>query len=112
MPQLFSNGASTTLLNSISNVSTTIIVAGGTGDLFPDISGSDYFLCTLEDNGGNYEIVKCTSRTGDSFIVQRAQELTTAKAFSAGHRFELRFTAGTVEVFLQRDGDVVDGGLY
>jgi hypothetical protein len=112
MAQLFSNSASTVLLGSISNVSTTILVTGGTGELFPDFSAPDYCVCTLEDQSGNFEIVKATARTGDSFTVVRGQEGTLAKAFSAGDRFELRLTAALMGSFVQADSGTIDGGTF
>lgn len=113
MPQLFSNSASTTLLGNISDVSTTILVAGGTGNLFPDIlNAGDFFVITVEDANGNFEVMRCNSRTGDSLQVVRAQEGTTPKAYSAGDRVELRFTAGAVNQFIQRNDDVLDGGTF
>jgi hypothetical protein len=113
MPQLFSNSASTLLLGNISNVTTTVLVSGGTGNLFPDIlNAGEFFVITVEDSNGNFEIMRCTARTGDSLQVTRAQESTTAKAFSAGDRVELRFTAGAVGQFVQRDNDTLDGGTF
>jgi len=112
MAQLFTNSASTMLLGNISNVSTTILVTGGTGELFPVFSAPDYCICTLEDQQGNFEIVKATARTGDSFTVVRGQEGTSAKAFSAGDRFELRLTAAVLSNFIQSDSGVIDGGTF
>lgn len=113
MAQVFSNSASSLLVNNISTATTTLLVSAGTGELFPDIgSGPDYFVATLEDSGGNFEIVKCTARTGDALTVVRGQELTTPQNFSAGDRLELRMTAGAITAFLQRDDDIIDGGTF
>lgn len=113
MAQVFSNSASSLLVNSITTVTTTLLVSAGTGDLFPDIgSGPDYFVATLEDSGGNFEIVRCTARTGDALTVVRGQEFTTPQNFAAGDRLELRLTAGAIGVFMQREDDVIDGGTF
>lgn len=44
----------------------------------------------------NHEIVKCTARAGDVLTVVRAQEGTTARAFSVDDPVELRLTAGAL----------------
>ena len=67
------NNASTTLASGISAGATSMIVATGAGALFP----STYpFLMTFEqftgDNVTKREIVKCTSRTGDTFTIVRS----------------------------------------
>ncbi len=111
--QQFSNNGSTTLAVAITDLSASLQVAGGTGDLFPDAVGDTvYFMITVEDVDGNYVIMQVDSRTGDLLNVTRAQEGTTAIAFDAGARVELRTTKGTLENFFQRDGDTIDGGTY
>ena len=113
MSQLYTNNASSLLVNNISSTDTTILVSPGTGGLFPPISGGDdFFIATMEDQFGNYEIVRVNNRVGDSMFVERNWEASGAKAFSQGDRFELRFTAGSVEQFLQREGDRIEGGLF
>ena len=95
MSVLFTNNATTTLASSITNVATSLTVASGKGALFPIITGSDYTMCTLQNTAGTTtEIVKVTARSGDVFTIVRAQEGTTASAFSSGDKFELRVTAG------------------
>ncbi len=112
MPHIFGNNCSTTLSQAITNLATTIYVAAGTGEDFPDLVNDDFMMLTLEDANGNWEIVKCTSRTGDTFIVERGQENEPAKAYDAGDRFELRLTAGAMNEFVQRQDDIVDGGTF
>ena len=91
------NNAFSTLAGSITNVATTLAVQTGHGDRFPAITGSDWTYITLQDAAGNIEIVKVTARAAlsDTFTVTRAQEGTTARAWSAGDVVELRLTAGT-----------------
>lgn len=115
MAQLFSNNGSTTTIAGISDNDTTILVTGGTGELFPLLNNGDpdeFSMCTLEDQFGNYEIVKATGRVGDNFTVERGAEGTTPQAFSTGTRFELRMTKGSLEGFIQKVGDIIDGGTY
>lgn len=95
MAVLFTNNAATTLASSISSSATSITVASSTGNIFPTITGNDYFMITLQAVAGTpIEIVKCTARTGDTLTVIRAQESTTASAFTGGDKVELRITAG------------------
>jgi hypothetical protein len=103
----FSNNASATLASAIVSGSTTIALASGQGALFPTLSGSAFFYGTLVDSSNNIEIVKCTARTGDSLTVNRAHGGTSARAFSAGDKLELRVVAGALDEFFQRDGSVV-----
>jgi hypothetical protein len=96
MPIKLANNAVTTIQNSISSSDTGITVAAGTGNKFPSLSNGDYFYATLSDTSGNFEIVRVTSRSGDSMIIVRAQENTAAFAFAANSRVELRVTAQSV----------------
>ena len=84
-----------TLLWSITNVATSLQLQSGEGALSP--STYPYFL-TLEevtlDEFENetivkYEDVKVTNRSSDTFTIVRAQNGTTAQAFSAGDRVSL-----------------------
>ena len=95
---LYSNNASTTLASEISNSATTIVVATGTGSLFPTISSvDDYFNVTLTDSSKHIEIVTVTARTGDTFTVMRGMENTTARAWLASDILELRITKGLLD---------------
>ena len=93
MVALFTNNGFSTLASGIGTGDTSITVDTGDGALFPSPSGSDYFYATLIDTANNLEIVKCTSRSSDVLTVTRAQEGTTATAYSSGDRIELRITA-------------------
>lgn len=99
--QLFANNAASVLASGITNVATSLTVTIGHGARFPSPSGGDYFLATLCQQGSageiNFEIVKVTARSTDTFTVVRAQEGTTGLAYNAGDKFELRLTKGTME---------------
>jgi hypothetical protein len=112
MPYQFTNNASTTLAAGITNVATTLTVSTGTGALFPTPSGASVFELTLiSQTSSTIEIVKCTARTTDTFTITRAQEGTTAAAFTIGDRVELRVTAAVLNNFAQADGTLaVSGG--
>ena len=92
MAVVFSNNAKTTLASSASTSATSISVADGS--VFPALSGSDYAYVTFEDTSGNVEIVKVTALSSNTLTVVRAQDNTSARAFSAGDKCELRVTAG------------------
>lgn len=107
---VFANNASALLAASIADTDLSIQVDAGFGVLFPSPSGGQYFLATLEDNAGNIEVVQCTSRTDDILTVVRAQEGTTAKAFTLNvTRVELRLTKSILEEFAQVSGFSMTG---
>ena len=96
MPIKLANNATTTTVNALTTTTTEVVVATGTGLKFPVLSTGDYFYATLSDIFGNYEIVRVTARVVDTLTVIRAQEGTTARAFPANSRIELRITAQSV----------------
>ena len=75
----YTNNAKTTISSGINNSVTTIPVASSSG--FPSLSGSDYFYATLDD-ATNLEVVKVTAVSGTNWTVVRAQDDTTARAWS------------------------------
>jgi hypothetical protein len=94
MSALYTNNAATTLASGITNVATSLTVSAATGGLFPSPTGTDYFFITLENSAGTVrEIVKCTARSTDTLTIVRAQDGTSASAFSAGDKVELRIVA-------------------
>ena len=101
MPQLFANNATSTLASGISDTALSLTVASGHGARFPNPTGGDYFLATLEKSNGTREIVKVTARATDTLTIERAQEGTTAAAFSTGDTVELRGTAEPLTRFEQ-----------
>jgi hypothetical protein len=95
----FTNNAATTLASSILIGATSLTVAAGTGGLFPTLTGSNFFYCTLQNTAGSLvEIVKVTARSTDTFTIVRAQEGTSASAFALGDKVELRLTAGEINL--------------
>lgn len=107
---LFSNNASASLAASISASATTVTVTTGQGALFPAVSGGSYFYATLTDSSNNLEIVKVTGRTTDALTVVRAQEGTTARAYAAADKLELRVTAAALDNFAQLIDDQTFSG--
>ena len=99
MAIIFANNAGTTLAAGVTAAATSITVAGGTGALYPAVSGTDYAYLTLVGaNTGLIEIVKVTAHTAlsDTFTIVRAKDgtgvtpNTTGYAFSAGDRVSMR----------------------
>lgn len=116
MAQLFTNNAFGSLASSASNSTTTLTLATGNGARFPSPSGGDYFLATLiglDSNGSetSWEVVKVTARATDTLTVVRGQESTTAVAWAAGSRIELRVTAGTMGSLLPFSGGTLTGPI-
>lgn len=89
------NNAFGTLASGINSSATSITLTTGQGARFPSLGAGDYFYATLVDTSNNLEIVRCTARSTDVLTVVRGQESTTARAYSAGDRIEIRLTAQT-----------------
>lgn len=87
------NNAYGTLASSINDSATVMTLGAGQGARFPALGTGDYFYGTLIDTSGNLEIVKVTARSTDTLTIVRGQDNTTARAFAASDRFELRPTA-------------------
>lgn len=101
---LFADNASSLLASGITSSQTTLTVTATQGALFPSPGAGQIFVGTIEDTGGNIEVVWVTGRTGDTMTIVRAQESTAAAAFASGSRFEIRCTAGDMQAMLQKNG--------
>lgn len=100
----FTNNAATLLASSITSGDTSLTVTAATGSLFPTLAGGQYFYCTLTNAAATViEIVKVTARSTDTFTIVRAQDGTSASAFSAGEKVELRLVAVELQNFPQLD---------
>jgi hypothetical protein len=96
MGVILKNNAVSTITTAISASDVGLAVAAGTGSLFPTLGASDYFYTTLVSAGGTYEVIKVTARVGDTMVIVRAQEGTTAQSFASGSRIEVRVTAASI----------------
>lgn len=103
----FSNNAAGTLNSGISGADTSLTLASGQGALFPSLGAGEFFFATLISGSGELEIIRVTGRSGDVLTIQRGQHGTTARAYNAGDKIELRVIAGAFGEFIQRDGSVV-----
>lgn len=104
MPALFTNNASGALASSITSASTTIVLSSGQGAEFPALAAGEFFYATLTDSSNNLEVIRVTARTSDTLTAVRAQDGTTARAYSAGALCELRVTAAALTNMVQKDG--------
>tara|TARA_R110000868_G_scaffold14_7_gene228 strand:- start:13185 stop:14612 length:1428 start_codon:yes stop_codon:yes gene_type:complete len=107
------NNAFATLAAGINSSATSITLTSGQGARFPTLAGGDYFYATLVDTSNNLEIVKCTARSTDVLTVVRAQETTTARAYSTGDRIEIRITAQTfIDAITEIPSQTGNSGKY
>ncbi|HHP2613821.1 TPA: gp53-like domain-containing protein [Enterobacter roggenkampii] len=100
---LAANNAQTVLAAGISSSATSLTVNTGTGSLFPSpASGTSFFKLTLVDaaTGLITEIVHVTARSDDVMTIERAQEGTVARAWSANDIAANMMTAGTLSYVL------------
>ena len=124
----FTNNAATTLSGSLSSGGTTLVVATGTGSMFPSLIGGEAFLGTIyeKDVSGNdtrIEVFKVTAVIGDTFTIARDVESMVAAQGGPGSGgfsypssvgmdvyVELRWTALDAIQMLQKDQNLSDVG--
>ena len=103
----FSNNASALLASNITNSATSITLDDVSE--FPNVSGgSDYAILTLANAAATkIEIIKVTAiNTGTKVLTAvRAQDNTTAQAFSSGDICELRLTAASIDLKILEASD-------
>lgn len=99
----YANNATTTLAIAIGTGDTTIVVASGSGGVFPTTGTNLGFYLTLLDAATQLvnEICLCTARTGDTLTVVRAQQGTSAHAYEAGSLVTQLVTAGDMSSMIQ-----------
>ena len=90
------NNAVSTLAASITDAATALSVQVADAGKFPVLDAGDWHPATILDAAGNMEIVRVTERAANVLTIDRAQEGTTAKAFAAGSRIDVRVTAGVI----------------
>tara|TARA_R110000823_G_scaffold19192_3_gene59330 strand:+ start:63 stop:413 length:351 start_codon:yes stop_codon:yes gene_type:complete len=97
----FSNNASALLAGNITNSATSITLDDVSE--FPALGGADYAFLTLANAAATkIEIIKVTAINTSTKVLTavRAQDNTSAQAFSSGDICELRFTAGAIDAKL------------
>lgn len=102
---LYKNNAATTLQSGISASSLTVVLATGTGALFPNPTGGQAFYMTFLDASTKLvnEIVQVTSRSGDALTIVRGQQGTTALTWAAGDIATQLWTMGDAALMVQPD---------
>jgi hypothetical protein len=93
---VFTNNARTTLSGSLTNVATSASVVDGS--VFPAPTGGDYAYLTIEE-GVLVEIVKLTARSTNTLTITRAQDGTTAQAFTTAATVSLRLPRIVLDEF-------------
>lgn len=93
---LIKNNAFGFLAAAVSATDTGLQLQAGNGGNFPAVGSNEYFYATMQATSGAVEIVKVVGRAADVLTVVRAQEGTSALAFAAGSRIELRVTAQSI----------------
>ena len=96
-----SNNSTSILAASIDASQTTITVLSDDAGLFPALSAGQWFPITVIDALGNIEIMHCSARSSATLTVVRGREGTTARAFAAGSRVDVRLTAAAADAFMQ-----------
>lgn len=97
----FANNAGSTLSVTANLSDTVLTLALNEGARFPSPGAGESFMATIQ-SGAQFEIVECTSRTGDALTVVRAREGTSAQTWSTGSSVTMRVTAGTLDAMEQR----------
>lgn len=95
----FANNATVRLAQPVRIGDKKIYVNAGDTAYFPTLekNGDFFILCLVNNTTGAFEIVKCVAVEPDAFIVERALEETTEKAFPIGSLIENRLTAGSIQ---------------
>jgi hypothetical protein len=97
---LFANNASSSLAAPITASAVSAVLAPGTGVLFPNPTGAQFFMLTFSDELTQTlrEIVKVTAISGDTIAAMvRAQDGTTAQNFATGAFAQALITAGELQ---------------
>lgn len=90
------NNAASTLAASISSAATSLTIDVADTAKFPVLGAGDWHPLTIADEAGNREIVRVTARSGNTLTIQRAREGSTARAFAAGSKCDVRVTEATL----------------
>jgi hypothetical protein len=112
--QLFANNQSAFLDSDISAGNTSLTLVTGQGAGLPSPAAGQYFLITIQQlSTGDVEVLACTNRTGDVLTVERAQEGTTALAFTAADSIvQMRVTKGTLDRIMQKRFTAAEAGKF
>ena len=102
---LFANNAGTTLASDITTTSaTTMLLAAGSGALFPSPTAGQVFYVTLTNTASVMEIMLVTARSGDVCTIVRGQDGTSPRTWKVGDVVEARNTRAIMNSFVQAGG--------
>lgn len=110
MPRLiFKNNFEVALAQPTTTSDTTITIRSGSG--FPTLGANERVVATIVDaaTGLQFEIVTVTAVVGNVLTVQRAQEGTAARAWTAGDMLSIRTTAATLTNTVRNFGEIPSG---
>lgn len=103
------NNATSLLAANISSGATALAITSGDEGKFPSLGAGEFFPVTVVDGAGNREVMRVTARSGVNLTVTRAQEGTTALAFTSGARVDLRLTQGSLFEHFTDIGNMITG---
>lgn len=100
--------ATTTTASALTAVATSITVVDGSK--FPSLAVGDYFYAVIQDfyDRRVVEVVKVVGVSGNELSVERGQDGTVSRAFSAGAYVELRLTVRTFAEFIAQSDVVLE----
>ena len=100
--------ATTTTASALTAAATVIAVVDGSK--FPSLAVGDYFYAVIQDfyDVRAVEVVKVVGVSGNELSVERGQDGTTGRAFSAGAYVELRLTVRTFAEYIAQSGVVLE----
>lgn len=101
----FGNNLNTSLDTGINDSVLIMDINPGDGVNMPSLSTGDWFLMTLNNAGGDIEIVKVTDVSTDTLTIVRGQEGTTPRSWLAGDSIENRLTVGSLESIANNEED-------
>lgn len=108
MPIKLGNNASAHLAAPLAADGDTIVLVSAEAGNFPGLSAGEWFPLTLTNSAGDIEVTKVTARSSNILTATRAQEGTSARAWLAGDRAEIRLTAGAIAQLVADTGTVQD----
>jgi len=104
------NNAAGTLANGVAAGDGSLVLDTGQGSEFPTAASRDFWVTVFEgsDTDTN-EVMLVTARSSDTLTVMRAQQGTTARAWTAGANVQLMWTAQSAEDIHEAIGSLEDG---
>jgi len=104
----YANNAKTTTTGAITSGATTFTCTSLAA--FPALSGGQYFYATLLDASNIPEIIKVTATSGNTITTcVRAQDGTSARAFTSGAYFSINVTNAVLTELAPLTGEGVSG---